>query len=139
MSVATSAARDQIKVLDFGLATLRATPGDQTASVTVPGVVVGTLAYMAPEQMSGEADDQRADLFALGILTVEVLTGRRPFSGNPLTRGTEISRGLSTDILADARIRDALARCLAPDPDDRYATAAEARQRILPALQRRVS
>ena len=132
--VATSGDRAQVKVLDFGLATVRAMPGDETASVTMPGVVIGTLAYMAPEQMSGEQVDGRADLFALGVLIVEVLTGRRPFSANPLTRGAEICRGLTPDVIQDKRVREVLARCLAPNPSERYATVAEARKTLLPAL-----
>ena len=132
--VATSEDRAQVKVLDFGLATVRAAPGDETASVTMPGVVIGTLAYMAPEQMSGEQVDGRADLFALGVLIVEVLTGRRPFSANPLTRAAEVCRGLTPDVIEDKRLREGLARCLAPNPSERYSTVAEARKTLLPAL-----
>ena len=79
----------RVKVLDFGLAKLtRGEAGsDLTATATrsmplsSPGVIVGTAAYMAPEQIRGEPVDARADLFAFGVLVYELATGRRPFEG----------------------------------------------------------
>jgi serine/threonine protein kinase len=77
-----------VKVLDFGLA--KAMPGDELATgsggerehaVTTPGVVLGTLAYLSPEQARGQEADARSDVFALGIVLYEMLTGRVPFSG----------------------------------------------------------
>ena len=77
--------RDVLKVLDFGVATLvagRMTSSDDTvASLTGTGMVVGTAAYMAPEQVRGESLDHRADLFALGVVFYEMATGRRAFPG----------------------------------------------------------
>lgn len=64
-----------VKVLDFGLARAR----DQTLTAT--GEIVGTVAYMAPEQISGNGVDARADLWALGVMLYEMITGRRPFKG----------------------------------------------------------
>ena len=64
-----------VKVLDFGLAKAR----DQ--SITEAGVLVGTVSYMAPEQIRGETVDGRADLWALGLILYEMLTGRKPFTG----------------------------------------------------------
>jgi serine/threonine protein kinase/Tfp pilus assembly protein PilF len=79
--------RGQVKVLDFGLAKLsRAPSGPETltvdASLTLPGVTVGTLAYMAPEQTRGEELDARADLFSFGAVLYEMATGKQAFSGN---------------------------------------------------------
>ena len=62
-----------VRILDFGLAKAR----DQ--SLTQSGVIVGTISYMAPEQIRGDALDGRADLWALGIVLYEMLTGHRPF------------------------------------------------------------
>jgi serine/threonine-protein kinase len=66
---------DGVKVLDFGLAKPR------DLSLTAPRAVMGTVAYMAPEQIRGVAADARADLWALGVVLYEMLTGRRPFDG----------------------------------------------------------
>src|SRR5687767_3597868 len=72
-----------IKVLDFGLARTEADTPDAAAStlMTSPGVVVGTAAYMSPEQSRGAAVDRRTDLWAFGCVLFEMLTGRRPFDG----------------------------------------------------------
>ena len=80
--------RGTIKVLDFGLAKI--TPGMSAADVTQPGVtmagmVIGTVSYMAPEQALGKAVDHRADLFSLGVVLFELLTGRVPFEGATAT------------------------------------------------------
>ena len=79
--------REGVKLLDFGLAKLRGADGDATEatrsfpSLTEEGVVVGTLPYMAPEQVEGRDADKRTDIFALGIVLFEMTTGRRPFQG----------------------------------------------------------
>ena len=66
------------KILDFGLAVLLS-GGKATGRMTQPGMVVGSLPYMAPEQLFGEADDPRTDIYALGVLLYEMTTGQRPF------------------------------------------------------------
>jgi serine/threonine protein kinase/tetratricopeptide (TPR) repeat protein len=82
--------RARVKVLDFGLAKLVALPeadgetaGEWQTEIrqTLPGRVMGTLAYMSPEQMLGREVDHRSDIFSLGIVTYEFLTGRLPFEG----------------------------------------------------------
>ena len=78
----------RIKILDFGLAKLKEpdqelTTRTPTATLeTSPGALIGTVAYMAPEQIRGLAADHRSDIFALGCLLYEMLTGTRPFAGN---------------------------------------------------------
>src|SRR6185436_17139518 len=77
-------ARGDVKVLDFGVAKLmddQASLATTMAALTDSGATVGTMAYMAPEQVRGEPIDQRADLFALGLVLYEIATGRRAFIG----------------------------------------------------------
>ena len=68
----------QPKILDFGLAVLLS-GGKATGRMTQPGMIVGSLPYMAPEQLYGEADDSRSDIYALGAMLFEMTTGQRPF------------------------------------------------------------
>ena len=83
-----------VKVLDFGLAkALDPTPtGDPsqsptlTAAATQMGVIMGTAAYMAPEQASGKVVDQRVDVWAFGVVLFEMLTGTRPFTGDDISQ-----------------------------------------------------
>jgi serine/threonine protein kinase len=79
----------RVKVLDFGLAKLALAESEPASSpdatlaspVSMAGQIVGTVPYMAPEQLRGDMVDARADLFALGIILYELVTGRRPFAG----------------------------------------------------------
>ena len=124
----------RVKILDFGLAR-RVRPvadcePDMTCPQTIPGTVLGTLAYMAPEQLRGFTADPRADIFACGAILFEMLTGRRAFRGE--TAADTISAVLSDPPSAlefAARVPRALAgivrRCLSKDPDRRYQTARE--------------
>jgi serine/threonine-protein kinase len=70
-----------VKLMDFGLAHQWSAPDTLTHVATSPGVVMGTLGYMAPEQVRGIACDARTDVFALGVLLYEMVSGRRPFQG----------------------------------------------------------
>jgi serine/threonine protein kinase len=121
---------DLVKVLDFGLAKLRAdAPG---SSVTSPGIVCGTPDYMAPEQGRGDTIDGRSDLYAVGVILFQLLTGRLPFEGEsptqvvmmhlsvpaPDPRQSAPRRGIP------AKFAEVVKRALAKAPDDRYPDAA---------------
>ena len=116
--------RGAVKLLDFGIATAEGTP-----RLTSTGNVVGTLMSLAPEQLRTGRAEPRSDIWALGILFYELLTGRPPFEGGaPGLLGEKILRGTYTP---PSEVRDDLprsvdrivARCLRVRPDDRYATA----------------
>jgi serine/threonine-protein kinase len=120
--------RDVAKVLDFGLVQdLSATDEKLTGA----GVVLGTPAYMCPEQACGSPVDARGDIYSLGAVAFFALTGRPPFERNTvgeyltahLTRTAPDVRELRSDVPAD--FAAVVARCLAKDPASRFATAAE--------------
>ncbi|HTR02555.1 MAG TPA: protein kinase [Thermoanaerobaculia bacterium] len=126
-----------VKLLDFGLARGfqgAGVPGELTAAPTVApltadGVIVGTVAYMAPEQLEGREADARTDIFALGSVLYEMLTGRRPFTGS--SNATLISAILTSDPPSISSLQpvsppelDGLVRtCLAKDPAERWQSA----------------
>ena len=126
--------RGLIKVLDFGLAKFLGAGGARDNAVTRPqvtvaGMVVGTVSYMAPEQALGHAVDHRADLFSLGIVLYELATGRMPFAG---TTPTEIiDRILHETPVPPSRFDPAIpqsfdgvvARALEKSPTFRYQSA----------------
>src|SRR5262249_17333997 len=73
-----------VKVLDFGLAKLTepdSAPRESSVFEARAGVILGTVAYMSPEQASGQKVDHRTDIFSLGVMLYEMITGRRPFEG----------------------------------------------------------
>lgn len=124
-----------VKVLDFGVAKFVA-PADSATevaetAVTSRGAIVGTLAYMAPEQLEGRDIDHRVDQFAFGALVYEMLAGVRPFGG---TTAAELSASILRDeprhlsvVRADVPVPLAriVTRCLAKDPGRRYASTTD--------------
>ncbi len=144
--------KGQVRVLDFGLAkALEGEPGDDdshpaltrsptlTAQMTGVGALLGTAAYMSPEQARGEAADRRADLWALGVVLWEMLTGSRLFPGKTVTdtlagvlRDQPPWESLPPEV--PASVRRLLRRCLERDPQTRLADAATARLELDDAL-----
>jgi serine/threonine protein kinase len=138
-------ARGQAKVLDFGLAkrTKPKTPSDaigrvdavrlSDANLTSPGVAIGTIAYMSPEQARGEDLDTRTDLFSFGTVLYEMVTGRPPFTGTSsavifeaiLNRNPESPVQLNP--LAPDKLGEIIAKALEKDRDLRYQVASEVR------------
>ncbi|HKA20039.1 MAG TPA: protein kinase [Blastocatellia bacterium] len=129
-----------VKVLDFGLAKLTETskPGDATIDPTAPtkkavstdpGVVMGTVSYMSPEQVRGMAIDSRTDIFSFGVVLYEMISGRVPFEGTSF--GEVISNILATRPVPLARYADdvppelerIVSKALAKDRDQRYQTS----------------
>jgi serine/threonine protein kinase len=124
----------RVKVLDFGLAKdvgaeISEGATQTSAGLTQAGIVMGTPAYIAPEQVSGRTLDHRTDIFSLGVILHERATGRRPFEG---TSSAELvssilrdSPPLVTDVRADlpGDLARVIRRCLEKDPRHRVQTA----------------
>ncbi len=145
------------KILDFGLSKLigsDSSPGEPVAldmptvttmaspDITRDGQVIGTLAYMAPEQVQGLSVDARTDVFSFGVLLYELLSGQKPFAG-------ETSLGTATAILRDEpaplagprkdvppELQEILTRSLAKKPEERYESGQEVHEALL-AVKRR--
>ncbi|MHC4189424.1 MAG: protein kinase domain-containing protein [Planctomycetota bacterium] len=115
----------KVKVLDFGLAKAVGGEGlDQQSTVTEPGRVVGTPAYMSPEQARGKLADKRSDIWSFGCVLYEMLTGKVPFKGETIS--DTLANILQTDanwqVLPEstpANIRSLLRHCLKKDPHRR--------------------
>ncbi len=134
----------QVKVLDFGLAKAYGAdrgsgasldPGNSptmTEAATSAGMILGTAAYMSPEQARGKAVDKRADIWAYGVVLYEMLTGRRLFTGETVsdTLAALLTREPDLDALPPGvppRVRALLARCLRKDPRERLRDIGDAR------------
>lgn len=116
----------RVKITDFGLARLATSP-----HLTHSGMITGTPSYMAPEQISGEELDGRADIFAVGCVLYEMVTGSRPFPGQSV--GTVLYRVMNEapapseklDAVAPQLLKSIILRMLAKKPGDRYPSCAE--------------
>jgi len=133
---------NRIKVLDFGLAKvipdrptdvgMSATP---TATMTEEGRILGTPAYVSPEQARGKTLDKRSDVWAFGCLLYELLTGQRAFHGETITDtiAKVLERDPDWDLLPSstpASVRDLLRQCLEKDVNQRLADLADVRQQL---------
>jgi len=125
---------DQVKVTDFGIARVRRPEEGQ--SITRTGMTMGTPLYMSPEQIEGKRVDGRADVYSLGAVMYQVVTGRPPFEGaSPLTialkhlnQAPQTPRELNSDVPSDWEA--VILKALAKDPAQRYQTAAQMQQAI---------
>jgi len=123
------------KILDFGVARATSADLDVTTCATRPGEILGTLAYMSPEQVAGDPDlvDTRSDVWALGVLAFELLTGELPhdLDGRSLPEAVRILRERDPRPLGAVRreyrgdLETIVAKALAPEPERRYASASE--------------
>jgi eukaryotic-like serine/threonine-protein kinase len=120
-----------VKVVDFGIA--RAAGSD---TLTHTGVVLGSTAYLSPEQAGGQPVDERADLYSLGCVVYEMLTGQVPFSADtPIAtmyrHVNEEAPPPSTIVPVQRELEDVVMRCLEKDPKRRFASAAELEAALL--------
>jgi len=123
---------DFVKLLDFGLAKLMLEGSAQ--KLTAAGVILGTPQYMSPEACESKKVDQRADIYALGVLLFQMLTGQVPFDGESMgsilikqvIEAPPAPRGLSP--LIPPAVEQIILRCLAKSPDARFQTMAQLRE-----------
>jgi len=132
----------RVKVLDFGLAKLKeqasvsALTTMPRGSSTAEGRILGTVAYMSPEQAEGKAVDHRSDLFSLGIVLYEMATGRAPFQGESslaiLSAILRETPAAVTDLnpALPRELERLIRRCLAKDPEQRYQSAKDLRNEL---------
>ena len=134
----------QVKVLDFGLAKAFADEGPEgelsqsptlSRDATRAGVILGTAAYMSPEQAKGKTVDKRSDIFSFGIVLYEMLTGKRAFAGEDVSdvlaaiiRAEPDWKGVPSDL--DPRIQSLLRRCLRKDRKTRLRDVGDVRNEI---------
>nr|QIQ10691.1 Serine/threonine-protein kinase PknD [uncultured bacterium] len=134
-----------VKLLDFGLAKLRPVAGAvalsdarsaTTTAGTAEGTILGTIHYMAPEQVEGKEADHRADIWALGAVLYEMVTGERPFQGNT---AASVMGAILKDAPAPVSTRQPLTpaaldvlveECLAKTPDERWQSAGDLRRQL---------
>jgi eukaryotic-like serine/threonine-protein kinase len=143
--VTTERGQTRVCILDFGLAKLTQTmeadarSHSSTASVTTPGAVVGTFGYMSPEQLTGGKVDERSDLFSIGVMVVEAITGRRPFDGATyhelLINILQAPYHLPDESPEVRRLDDVLQSCLAKASNARFASVAALQAELIPALR----
>jgi serine/threonine protein kinase/tetratricopeptide (TPR) repeat protein len=122
-----------IKLLDFGIAQVSAhaepsSEETQTAGLTEAGTILGTAAYMSPEQAEGKPVDSRSDIFSFGLVLYEMLTGRRAFEGDSaIAVMAAILHKEPATMDAPSAVRNIVARCLRKAPTDRFQSAVELR------------
>jgi hypothetical protein len=113
------------KIADFGIAKLN------LAHFTLPGRVLGTPAYMAPEQLSGEGSDGRSDLFSLGVILYAMVTGHSPFQGNSATTvcfkvaNREPIAASALDMALPPELDAVISKAMSKDPEQRYQRGSE--------------
>ena len=129
--------KGQMKILDFGLARIQKNPDDSgnsespTFTKTEAGVVLGTVAYMSPEQALGKEVDHRTDIFSLGAVLYEMAVGRAPFSGRTPTEIVDnLLHSAPEPIIrwnhdAPQELERIIRKCLEKEPDRRYQSAAD--------------
>jgi serine/threonine protein kinase len=114
-----------VKLTDFGVA--RITDGDGDAEATRAGAMIGTPAYMAPEQIQGQTIDRRTDIFSAGVLFYQLLTGQKPFEGAQWALAKKIVQDdpvwPSALVQTAPEIDRVVARALAKAPEHRYPSA----------------
>jgi len=124
-----------VKLLDFGLALLsigQATDDSATMGVTQAGTILGTAAYMSPEQAEAKLVDTRSDIFSFGLVLYEMLSGRRAFTGDSaMAIMAAIVRDEPKSLEAPLPVQSIITRCLRKSPADRYQSMTEVKSALM--------
>jgi serine/threonine-protein kinase len=126
----------QVKIADFGIARI------ESSSMTQAGTIMGTPAYMSPEQFMGQTVDARTDIYSSGVLLYQMLTGERPFEGSMTAIMHKVlnvapPRPSELSVTAPEPLDQVVARAMAKRPEQRYATASEFAQALRAAFEGR--
>jgi serine/threonine protein kinase len=121
---------ESVKLVDFGIALIENSNSAQGQKLTKTGVVLGSPAYLSPEQCLGQKADARSDIYSFGVLMLETLTGTRPFEGDTVydTYSLHITNDFSLELLQEVgnvKMRELIEKCLQRQPSDRYATMSD--------------
>ena len=138
--------KGSVKLLDFGLAKLY----EQDASIsslptedfpaTQAGAILGTVAYMSPEQAQGQPTDVRSDIFSFGLVLYEMLSGRRAFSGDsPISTAMAVVKDEPPQLQASPALERIMKRCLEKQPPERYQTMAALKAALEKAVQSKIT
>jgi len=128
-----------VKILDFGLAKIKFLDAAESKNLTAPGTIVGTLSYMSPEQIMGGELDERTDVYSIGVMAIEALTGQPPFTGKTssdialaiISKPFELS-GDASEIRA---LNDVLQKSIAKNPKERFGSLAELQKDLIEAMR----
>lgn len=129
-----------IKILDFGIAKIKHIDVNDPKSLTAPGTIVGTFGYMPPEQFSAEEVDERNDIFSLGVMVIEALTGSKPFVGKTIYElmGSMLKQTftLPGDSQEIKELNKVLQKCISKDPKQRFRYVQEMQAELIPAISK---
>ncbi|HVG38245.1 MAG TPA: serine/threonine-protein kinase, partial [Pyrinomonadaceae bacterium] len=127
--VSGDGAARRLRVSDFGLA--RAAEQDLAGSVTLPGTILGTFGYMSPEQLRGEPADERSDLFSVGVMLYEALSGEKPFRGDSYHELLYAMTGCGEAPFAnDYGLADFFQKALVREASSRFVSAEEMKRHL---------
>jgi eukaryotic-like serine/threonine-protein kinase len=139
LAVVPDNGRELVKILDFGLAKMQERAGVDAETITDVGTVIGTYGYMSPEQLLGREADERADIFAVGVITAEALTGKQPFQASSQSALLTAIRNGEWRFPRPSpewqRVFEILSKCLAPESADRFASVAAFEHDLVSAIR----